>query len=47
MWDFPGGTVIKNRLTDARDVDSILGSGKFPGVGNGNPLLVWKIPWTE
>ena len=23
---------------DARDVDLILGSGRFPGVGNGNPL---------
>ena len=27
----------------------IPGSGRFPEVGNGNPLqsLAWKIPWTE
>ena len=27
----------------------ILGSGRSPGGGNGNPLgvLVWRIPWTE
>ena len=38
---FPGGAVIKNlpaSAGDARDVDLILGSGRFPGVGNGNPL---------
>ena len=36
-----GGTVVKNLLTnsgDARDVGSIPGSGRSPGVGNGNPL---------
>ena len=38
---FPGGTVIKNLLTnaeDTRDAGSILGWGRFPGVENGNPL---------
>ena len=38
---FPGGTVIKNlpaNAGDARDVDLIPGSGRSPGVGNGNPL---------
>ena len=27
----------------------ILEWGRYPGVGNGNPLqiLAWKIPWTE
>ena len=28
------------------DVDSIAGSGRSPGGGNGNPLA-WIIPWTE
>ena len=44
--------VVKNLSDDAgdtRDVGSIPGLGKSPGVGNGNPFhsLVWKIPWTE
>ena len=34
---------------DARDEGSIPGSGRSPGIGNGNPLsiLAWKITWTE
>jgi len=35
---FPGGTVIKNppaNAEDARDMDSIPGSERSPGVGNG------------
>ena len=28
------------------DQSLIPGSGRFPGVGNGNPLQ-WKIPWME
>ena len=38
---FPAGTVVKNppaNAGDARDVGSIPGSGRSPGVGNGNPL---------
>ena len=35
---FPGGSVVKNPPAIARDVDSIPGSGRSPGVGNGNPL---------
>ena len=38
---FPGGSVVKNppvNAGDARDTGSILGSGKSPGEGNGNPL---------
>ena len=33
---------------DTRDMHSILGSGRFPGIGNSNPLsiLAWKVPWT-
>ena len=39
--DFPGAIVVKNPPAsegDIRDVDSIPGSGKSPGVGNGNPV---------
>ena len=38
---FPGGLVVKNppdSSGDARDSGSILGSGRFPGEGNDNPL---------
>ena len=38
---FPGGTVVKNLLTnaeDTRDAGSILGWGRLPGVENSNPL---------
>ena len=37
----PGGTVIKNlsaNAGDSRDAGSIPGSGRSPGVGNGNPF---------
>jgi len=36
--DFPGGSVVKNPLTNAGDTDSISGSGRSPAEGNGNPL---------
>ena len=34
---------------DTRDLDSVSGSGRFPGVGNGNQsrILAWKISSTE
>ena len=38
--DFPGGLVVKNSLPsagDAEDMGSVPGSGRSPGVGNGNP----------
>ena len=38
---FPGGAVVKNlpgNAGDVRDLGSIPGSGRSPGVGNGNPL---------
>ena len=38
---FPGGSVVKNLPANARDAgdkDLILGSGRSPEVGNGNPL---------
>ena len=44
---FPGGTVVKNppaRAGDARDMDSIPGWGRSPGVWNGNPLQYF---WLE
>ena len=37
----PGGTEVKNshaNARNAREVDSIPGSERFPGEGNGNPL---------
>ena len=38
---FPGGSAVKNLpadVEDAGDLGSILGSGRSPGGGNGNPL---------
>ena len=35
---FPGGSVVKNPPASARDMDSIPGSGRSSGGGNGNPL---------
>ena len=35
---FPGGSVVKNMPTTAGEADSIPGSGRSPGEGNGNPL---------
>ena len=41
--------VVKNPLANARNVDSIPGSGISLGEGNGNPLQYsyLEIPWTE
>ena len=39
VWGFPGGTMVKNppaKAGDTRDAGSIPGSGRSPGVGNGN-----------
>ena len=41
IWGFPGGQVVKNQPANAGhvgDVGSILGLGRSPGEGNGNPL---------
>ena len=38
LWDLPGGSVVKNLLASAVDMDSIPGSRRFPGEGNDNPL---------
>ena len=40
-WGFPAGAVVKNLPAnegDSRDVGSIPGSGRSPGVGGGNLL---------
>jgi len=37
-WHLPHGTVVKNLPASAGDVGLILGSGRSPGEGNGNPL---------
>ena len=39
--DFPGGSVVKNppaNAGDVKDTGSIAGSGRYPGIGRGNPL---------
>ena len=36
--DYPGGSDHKVSVYNAGDLDSIPGSGRFPGEGNGNPL---------
>ena len=36
--DFPGGLDGKASVYNAGYLGSILGSGRFPGVGNGKPL---------
>ena len=41
MWGFPRSAVVKNLPTnagDTRDLSLIPGSGRSPGVGNGNPF---------
>ena len=34
----PDGSLVKNPPVSAEDIGSILGSGRSPGVGNGNSL---------
>ena len=38
VWGFPGCSVVKHLPAKAGDVSSVLGSGRSPGGGNGNPL---------
>ena len=35
---FPGGSAVKNPPANTEDMGSVLGSGRSPGEGNGNPL---------
>ena len=46
---FPGGSDSKESAWDVGDPALILGSGRWPGEGNGNPLQYssWRGPWTE
>ena len=37
---FPGGIVVKHVPDNARDEALILGSGRSPGVRNGNPVFL-------
>ena len=49
MVAFPGGAVVKNpsaNAGDGRDRILIPGLGRFPGVGNGNPLQYSSNPET-
>ena len=38
LWGFPGGSVVKNLPDNGGNMGLIPGLGRFPGVGNGNPL---------
>ena len=44
MWalshigSFPGGSVVRNPHANTGDMSLILGLGRFPGEGNGNPF---------
>ena len=38
QWDFPGGSDGKDSAYNAGDPGLILGWGRSPGEGNGNPL---------
>ena len=40
---FPGGSVVKNPPASAEDLSSILGLGRSPGKGNGNPLQYSRL----
>ena len=47
-WDIPLWLSGKKKPTcNVEDVDSILGLGRAPGEGNGNPLQCSYNPWTE
>ena len=42
LLGFPGGSEVKNLPANAGDMGSIPGSGRSPGVGNGNS---WSRKW--
>ena len=46
---FPGGSDGNESACNAGDPDSIPGSGRAPGAGNGthSSILAWRITWTE
>ena len=43
MQEFPGGSDGKESARNAGDLSSIPGSGRSPGVGNGNPLQYYCL----
>ena len=43
LSDFPGGSDSKASVYNAGDPGSILGLGKSPGEGNGNPLQYYCL----
>ena len=50
---FLGGSDSKESAYNVRDLGLIPTSGRSPGEGNGNPLIIlawsclaWRIPWT-
>ena len=44
---FPDDSVGKESPGNAGDADLIPQLGTSPGGEHGNPLLAWRIPWTE
>jgi hypothetical protein len=46
---FPGDSVVRIPPANAGAMGLILGSGRFPGERNGDPLryFAWEIPSTE
>ena len=46
---FSGGSDGYKSAYNAGDAGLFPGSGRYPGVGNGNPLQYscWRMPWTE
>ena len=50
IMGFPGGPAEENLPANSGDMGSISGSGRYPGVGNGNPLWYYchgNLPWAE
>ena len=43
--DFPGGSDSKASADNAGDPGLVLGSGRSPGEGNGNPLQCSCLEW--
>ena len=41
--NFPGGSAVKNLPVNARDSGSIPGPGRYPLIGNGNPLQYFYL----
>ena len=44
VFPISGGSLVKNLLANARDMDSVPKSGRSPGGGNGNPPQYFQYP---